>query len=92
MAKRFAVFSIKKLQGERDGSIWTRAGTAWLNRDGSFNITLDVLPLDGRLHVREAVDKKDETGPNAASAGMGAGAGPAPALSAESASPAEGTH
>lgn len=38
----------------KDGkSVWVRAGSAWENRDGSMNVYLDVLPLDGMLHLRE---------------------------------------
>lgn len=48
---RFEVFSIKS-RGEKD-SIWVRSGSAWLNRDGSINVYLDILPLDGKLHIRE---------------------------------------
>jgi hypothetical protein len=54
--KRLAVFSIREGKG---GSIWVRAGSAFVNKDGSLNVLLDVLPLDGKLHVREAGDKKD---------------------------------
>jgi hypothetical protein len=54
--KRFAVFSIRKATG---GSVWTRAGTAFCNKDGSLNVVLDVIPLDGRLHVREAGEKRE---------------------------------
>jgi hypothetical protein len=54
--KRLAVFSIREGKG---GSIWVRAGSAFVNKDGSLNVLLDVLPLDGKLHVREAADKKD---------------------------------
>lgn len=50
--KKLTVFSIK--QSDK-GSIWVRAGTAWVNRDGSLNVYLDVLPLDGKLHIREEV-------------------------------------
>jgi len=62
--KRYQVFSIKETK-QSDGkvtSVWVRAGSAWVNRDGSFNVYLDVLPLDGKLHVREAVDKRDGEG------------------------------
>lgn len=45
-----------------------RAGSAFVNKDGSLNVLLDVLPLDGKLHVREAGDKRD-----AAQAGGGGG-------------------
>jgi hypothetical protein len=59
--KRYQVFSIKEGR-EKDGrgnGVWVRAGSAWVNRDGSMNVYLDVLPLDGKLHVREAADKRD---------------------------------
>jgi hypothetical protein len=54
--KRYAVFSIRSGRG---GSIWVRAGSAFVNKDGSLNVLLDVLPLDGKLHVREAQERKD---------------------------------
>ena len=54
--KRYAVFSIRKA---KNGSIWVRAGSAFMNRDGSMNVYLDVLPLDGTLHVREPGEKRD---------------------------------
>lgn len=54
--KRLAVFSIREGKG---GSIWVRAGSAFVNKDGSLNVLLDVLPLDGKLHVREAAERKD---------------------------------
>jgi hypothetical protein len=54
--KRLAVFSIRESKG---GSLWVRAGTAFVNKDGSLNVLLDVLPLDGKLHVREAGEKRD---------------------------------
>lgn len=54
--KRLAVFSIRKHRG---GSVWVRAGSAFINRDGSLNLYLDVLPLDGTLHIREPGEKRD---------------------------------
>lgn len=54
--KRLAVFSIREGRG---GSIWVRAGSAFVNKDGSLNVLLDVLPIDGKLHVREAAERKD---------------------------------
>lgn len=56
--KRLAVFSIRKHRG---GSVWVRAGSAFINRDGSLNLYLDVLPLDGTLHIREPGEKRDPT-------------------------------
>ncbi|HZJ55700.1 MAG TPA: hypothetical protein VFD38_16280 [Myxococcaceae bacterium] len=56
--KRLAVFSIREGKG---GTVWVRAGSAFVNRDGSLNVLLDVLPLDGKLHVREAGDRRETT-------------------------------
>ncbi len=56
--KRLTVFSLKK--NERSGAtVWVRAGNAYVNKDGSMNIWLDVLPLNGTLHIRETQEKKD---------------------------------
>lgn len=63
VGKRYAVFSIKK--SRTGSSIWTRAGHALVNHDGSLNVYLEVLPLDGQLHVREAGEKRDTSRPQA---------------------------
>lgn len=55
--KRYAVFSLNHDE-RRKTTIWVRAGNAWVNKDGSLNLYLDVLPLEGRLHVREAGDPR----------------------------------
>jgi hypothetical protein len=50
--ERLEAYSIK---ARGDGaSVWTRCGSAFINRDGSINVYLDVLPLDGKLHIRKA--------------------------------------
>ncbi|MFZ5469815.1 MAG: hypothetical protein ACOZIN_10305 [Myxococcota bacterium] len=56
--KRYAVFSIRKK--ENAPSVWVRAGSAFVNRDGSMNLYLDVLPIDGQLHVREPGEKREQ--------------------------------
>ena len=73
IGKRLAVFSIREGKG---GSIWVRAGTAFVNKDGSLNVLLDVLPLDGKLHVREAGEKKAEAPNGARYESTGAAAAP----------------
>lgn len=46
---------------ERGGrTIWIRVGTAFPNRDGSWNVKLDALPVNGTLHIRDADPKEDE--------------------------------
>ena len=60
--KRYQVYSIKNVEGR--AATWIRAGSAWVNRDGSINVYLDVLPIDGKLHIRELKkDQKEENAP-----------------------------
>jgi hypothetical protein len=54
--KRYAVFSIRT--SKKNESIWIRAGYAYVQPDDSMNLYLDVLPIDGHLHVRETGIKK----------------------------------
>ena len=47
-----AVYTIT--EREKDGKkFWVRLGTAFRNRDGSLNATLDGMPTNGTLHIRE---------------------------------------
>jgi hypothetical protein len=72
--KRLQVFSIKELSeknGEEKKTVWVKAGSAWVNRDGSLNVYLDVLPLDGKLHVREALEDKRDSSNNKSSSANG---------------------
>jgi hypothetical protein len=48
--------------GKRDGGgFWTRIGVAWQHQDGKgFNIQLEVAPLDGRIALRVASEKKEQ--------------------------------
>jgi hypothetical protein len=48
---------------ERGGkSFWTRVGVAFTNRDGSLNLKLEALPVNGELHVRKYVPREDAGG------------------------------
>lgn len=39
---------------------WTRIGSAWAHADGSgFNVQLECVPLDGRIVLRVASEKKE---------------------------------
>jgi hypothetical protein len=45
--------------GKNDDSYWTRIGAAWQHADGKgFNLQVEMYPLDGRLSVRVATEKK----------------------------------
>ena len=40
-------------EGKDGKSHWTRIGMAFVNKDGSLNVYLDALPLDGKLQIRD---------------------------------------
>ena len=47
-------------RGEGKKSFWTRIGSAWAHGDGKgFNIQIETVPLDGRITLRVATEKKD---------------------------------
>lgn len=33
-------------------NLWIHVGVAFVNRDGSINVRLNALPVDGVLHIR----------------------------------------
>ncbi|HMK72308.1 MAG TPA: hypothetical protein VK454_03160 [Myxococcaceae bacterium] len=52
-AKRpFAVFTI--VEGDGEKALWRRVGSGFVNRDGSYNLYLEALPVNGKLHMRES--------------------------------------
>jgi hypothetical protein len=51
---RYTVFCIRK---KDSGSIWVRAGVAFVQPDDSMNLFLDVLPIEGHLHIRQTGNK-----------------------------------
>jgi hypothetical protein len=40
-------------RGAGKSSIWVRVGSGYTNRDGSLNLKLDAIPVNGSLQVRE---------------------------------------
>ena len=54
-AKRLSVYVVTEKAG-LDRVVWTKVGDAYRNRDGSYNLHLDALPLNGKLHMREVAD------------------------------------
>ena len=47
---------------DREGgkAFWNRIGSAWAHADGNgFNVQLDCNPVDGRLTLRVATEKKE---------------------------------
>jgi len=39
-------------RGENRKAFWMPIGSAWTNKDGSFNLRLDAFPIDGKIVVR----------------------------------------
>jgi hypothetical protein len=50
-SKPWAAYNIIKREGGKN--IWSRVGSAFKNRDGSFNLFLDAFPVGGKLNIRE---------------------------------------
>lgn len=51
------------VERETDGetkSFWVRVGVAFENKDGSINVRLDALPLNGTLQLREYEPRDDD--------------------------------
>jgi hypothetical protein len=40
---------------------WARIGSAWTNKDGSFTLKLDALPIDGQIVMRTRKADEAET-------------------------------
>ncbi len=55
-AKAKAVYNIVE-QGQN--KYWNRIGTAFVNQDGSYNVVLSAVPVDGKLHIRDYKPKAE---------------------------------
>jgi hypothetical protein len=52
-AKNLPSHGVFVIEGEGDKAFWTKVGCAWQHQDGNgFNITLNAVPLTGRLVLR----------------------------------------
>ncbi len=57
-APSHAVYHVRDREGRK--SFWTRIGSAWAHADGQgFNVQIEMVPLDGRITLRVASEKKD---------------------------------
>lgn len=42
------------VERNKDGrKFWVRVGAAFVNRDGSLNVRLDAVPVNGELQIRD---------------------------------------
>ena len=52
------VYHVKDREGAK--ALFTRIGAAWPHRDGNgFNVQLECIPLDSRITLRVASEKKE---------------------------------
>lgn len=56
--KRLDVFTVVEREGQSK-SFWVKCGSAWPCKDGSINVVLDSLPVNGKLNLREPLPPKD---------------------------------
>ena len=64
------VYTVVEREGAQGGkdekkSFWIRIGVAFVNRDGSMNVKLDALPVNGTLQIRDREadsDRRDDRG------------------------------
>ena len=54
----FVVYTIVETVGN-GSNFWQRVGSAWKNKDGSINVRLNALPVNGELHIRVPKAKDD---------------------------------
>lgn len=48
---------------ERGGrNFWNRCGVAFVNSDGSLNVKLEAIPVNGEVHIRDYVPREDSPG------------------------------
>lgn len=52
-----AIFTIVE-SDKLEKPLFRRIGTGFVNRDGSLNLFLDALPVNGKLHVRDVRPEK----------------------------------
>lgn len=62
--KRMELFAVREIPEEQQieggrKAWWTKVGVAFENRDGSWSINLDALPIDGKLQMRVPLPPKE---------------------------------
>ncbi len=71
-SKKAVYTVIDRGEGEAHRAFWVRIGAAFVNRDGSFTVRLDALPVNGVLQIRDWPAREEWRGreSNAAPAGQ----------------------
>jgi hypothetical protein len=57
-APTHVAYQVREREGQK--GFFTRIGAAWPHKDGNgFSIQIESVPLDGRITLRVATEKKD---------------------------------
>lgn len=51
--KMLIAYVIVESKTDDQKAFWNQIGVAFVNRDGSINVKLDAVPVDGKLQLRE---------------------------------------
>ena len=43
-------------------NFWNRVGVAFVNNDGSINVKLEAVPVNGEIQIRDYVPRDEHTG------------------------------
>ena len=60
--KTLRVYNIIENTNDKEKNYWQPIGIAFINRDGSLNVKLNSLPLNGSLHIREQYSEPGSEG------------------------------
>jgi hypothetical protein len=52
-------------------NFWNRVGVAFVNNDGSINVKLEAMPVNGEIQIRDYVAKDEVTGTTLRKTGNG---------------------
>lgn len=50
------------IETQGDKKFWTKIGVAFVNNDGSINVKLSALPVNGEAQLRDFVEKEEAEG------------------------------
>ena len=52
-------------------NFWNRCGVAFVNNDGSINVKLEAVPVNGEIQIRDYVPRDEFLGPGTTLRGNG---------------------
>lgn len=58
--KKTPDFSVYVIVGNKPNEYWNRIGSAWNNKDGSINVQLNALPIDGKIQLRAPKENEEQ--------------------------------